>query len=74
MTEQQPLTDVEMVCTACRKPVYQYTTSSGKKHWCHENDADHNTCPAVDDEVPVFAMVAAGNERIPVEYPCDGQR
>lgn len=53
----EPLTDVPMVCTSCRKPVMR----SGED-WVHLHTADIGRCP---HEGPVKAMVAAGNENVP---------
>ena len=55
-----PLTEVAMVCTACRKPVTQSPAWTG---WGHREEADDAACQTD----PIMAMVAAGNEKIPFD-------
>jgi hypothetical protein len=58
----ETLTEVAMVCTRCRKPVFRSTLGAG---WVHLSMADEGTCS--NDPVAVTAMVAAGNESIPFD-------
>jgi hypothetical protein len=57
------LTEVPMVCTACRKPVSEAEDNAGRRMWLHDFPADGGLCPRLDG--PVKAMVAAGNENVP---------
>lgn len=57
--DAEHLTDVPMVCTACRMPV-----TRGTGQWVHASPGDYLDCP-VPDWTPVKAMVAAGNESVP---------
>ena len=58
---------VAMACTACRKPVHQLPPHerSLSGQWAHDFVTDARACPRT-DSAPVKAMVAAGNENIPV--------
>lgn len=62
--EQRCQWDVEMVCTACRKPVGQ--TCGYGPIWYHLTDDDVDGCPTR-GQGPIKAMVAAGNEKIPFD-------
>ena len=64
--DPEPLTDVPMVCTNCRRPVYRaWSASSSAWLWRHSWGPDVNLCAQTRDGEPVKAMVAAGNESVP---------
>lgn len=60
--QPEPLTDVAMVCTACRKPVERVPDDDWVS-WRHVSADDGLDCSAV-NWGPVKAMVAEGNEKI----------
>jgi hypothetical protein len=59
------ITGVPMVCTACRKPVRQVPGLWAPSIWEHKDQDVRHLCPAPYD-APVMAMVAAGNENVPL--------
>ena len=63
-SKEEPLTGVPMVCTACRNPV----ADAGPGLWEHEDPADTRIpCDwSTRAGAPVKAMVAAGNENVPL--------
>lgn len=63
--EDPRLTGVPMVCTACRRLVEDACGSGGARGWQHVNPGHSIECP--NSGSPVKAMVAAGNERIPLD-------
>ena len=68
-SDSHPLTHVDMVCTACRKPVFEVPGTSNPARgwvgtqWAHDLVQDARACPASGSDVK--AMVAAGNESVP---------
>lgn len=61
-----PLADVDMVCTSCRQPVTLCSNDRCSGHWKHVSNDIAISCQIERGDEPVKAMVAAGNEKIPV--------
>ena len=64
MTAVDPLTDVPMVCTLCRKPVIRETDIKPAA-WRHADLLQAGRCVHAHGRIAVKAMVAAGNENVP---------
>ena len=62
--DSEPITDVPMVCTLCRRPVVR-TTGITPAGWKHASPLDSGRCIPVHGRIAPAAMVAAGNEKVP---------
>ena len=62
--DPEPITDVPMVCTLCRRPVVR-TTGITPAGWKHASPLDSGRCIHVHGRIAPAAMVAAGNEKVP---------
>jgi hypothetical protein len=63
--DDDSLADVPMVCTVCRQPVEQISGPGGEGAlWAHDITRMADPCRG---NRPIKAMVAAGNEEIPLD-------
>ena len=67
LRDHEWITNIPMVCTACRQPVKDRGTADGTCFWAHIEATDDTRCPALRAARPVKAMVAAGNGNIPAD-------